>query len=220
MNTRPVSIITKLWLISILVLALLVWDGVAGAEAGLDEALIGAARRGDIERVKSYLEKGADIKGRDEEGTTALMTAAFEGHLEMVNFLLDRGADVNAKNKEGQTALIAASRGGHQEVTKTLLDKGADINAGTGDFGTALMAAAYAGHLSVVNLLLNRGAHVNAKNKEGGTALWNASRKGMQTLWICFWTGALTLVRKLRTASRRCGGQQSKVTWGRGAASG
>jgi hypothetical protein len=73
MNTRPVSIMTKLWLISILVLALLVWDGAAGADTTSDQRLIGVAALGDVERVRTYLDEGANITAKDQFGRTPLM---------------------------------------------------------------------------------------------------------------------------------------------------
>ena len=112
--------------------------------------LIRAARRGDLSRVETLLDQGADVKAKDNEGVTALMTAALEGHSAVVNTLLQRGADVNAKTKEGNTALCEAAWGGHAGIVQALLDEGAYVNAGTGTVvGTALMAAADGGHLEV-----------------------------------------------------------------------
>ena len=52
MNTRPVSMITKLWLISILVLALLVWDGVAAGDTALDGQVDQAVKKGNVALVE------------------------------------------------------------------------------------------------------------------------------------------------------------------------
>ncbi|MGO9118414.1 MAG: ankyrin repeat domain-containing protein [Desulfomonilaceae bacterium] len=105
MTIQGIPMIVKPWLALILIFGLLPLVCSAQASFPLDEALMGAARRGDLQRVKTLLERGADVKAKDEKGTTALMASAEEGHLETMNLLLDRDTDPNAKDNEGWTAL-------------------------------------------------------------------------------------------------------------------
>ena len=59
------------------------------ANAGIESELAAAARRGDIDSVRKFLEKRAEVDTRDSRGRTALMGAASNGHSEVVKILLD-----------------------------------------------------------------------------------------------------------------------------------
>ncbi len=87
-----------------------------------------AAERGDLEAVRAFLDKGADVN--ELTGTyifnTPLMWASLKGHAEVVKLLIDRGANVNLAN--GQiTALGLAAQFGHEDVANILIMKGANI---------------------------------------------------------------------------------------------
>ena len=94
-------------------------------------ALAYAASLGDLEMVKLFMEKGADVNAKNSDGGTVLMFAARGGNLEVVKLLLEKGLDVNAKDKGGRTVLMfaASTDGGQVEVVKLLLEKGLDVNA-------------------------------------------------------------------------------------------
>src|SRR4030095_1581284 len=120
------------------------------------DALFKAAIDGDVARVRSLLNQGADINVRNRAGETLLMSAVSiesryeEGridHSKLVSLLLSRGAEVNATDKVGQTALMKALTG-HASEWKV-------IGATT----------------QIVRLLLAHGAKVNAKDQEGRTPL-------------------------------------------------
>jgi cytohesin len=59
-------------------------------------ALIDAAKNGDIEAVKQHLAAGADVNAKDVDGTTPLHNAAVYGHNEVAELLIANGAEVNA----------------------------------------------------------------------------------------------------------------------------
>jgi len=67
--------------------------------------LIFAAIAGQAGVAKILIDKGADVKAKNNDGNTALHTAAFFCKAEVVALLIEKGADVNAKNSVGQTAL-------------------------------------------------------------------------------------------------------------------
>jgi ankyrin repeat protein len=56
-----------------------------------------------IELAKLLLERGADVKAKDNDGYTPLHLASISNYIELAKLLLDRGADVNAKDNEGRT---------------------------------------------------------------------------------------------------------------------
>ncbi|EPZ32970.1 hypothetical protein O9G_003701 [Rozella allomycis CSF55] len=100
--------------------------------------LIDAALEGNIEDVRSLLEKGVDPNSVNEDGITALHCAACNGHVELVDILLQKGANVNATDADGWTPLHGAACRGDLDVIKMLLAKGANIEAKTADKETAL----------------------------------------------------------------------------------
>ena len=75
-------------------------------------ALIDAAKNGDIEAVKKHLAAGADVNAKDVDGTTPLHNAAVYGHNEVAELLIANGASVNAiivsGRNQGKTPLDLA----------------------------------------------------------------------------------------------------------------
>jgi ankyrin repeat protein len=97
--------------------------------------LLTAAYQGNITLVKDFLDAGADVNGKDEEGYTVLIMAAKNGghkqeklinQYKIVQLLVDKGADVNAKQKDGHTALKYARRHDLAQVIKILKQNGAE----------------------------------------------------------------------------------------------
>jgi ankyrin repeat protein len=129
--------------------------------------LMYAALYGDVARMRSLLDAGADPNVRNEAGATALLWAVDD--LAKTRLLLEHGADVNAKSLDGRTPLmVAAARAGSSAVLTVLLDKGADPNVDLEGL-TALSEAAYAADLPAMRLLIARGA--DPKKGIGVTAM-------------------------------------------------
>lgn len=151
-----------------------------------DVQLIVAARDGNLSKVKSLIDKGANVnamfnavaasmfEGYNPKnpgsadpkhilGMTALMVAAEEGYTDIAKALIDAGADVNMRKggrNDGYTALMIAVENGHPAIVKLLIKAGADVNAETGYYPhiTALDIAKSKGHTEIVNLLKAAGA--------------------------------------------------------------
>ena len=96
-----------------------------------DNALIRAARSGNLIKVRGLLDKGRNVNGRNQGNDTALIQASFRCHLDVVQELLERGADVNAENDKGYAALALAASNGNLGVVQALLSHGANVNAKT-----------------------------------------------------------------------------------------
>ena len=140
----------------------------AGAsEKGMDEiALIEAADKGDIEKVRSLLQAGANVNYR--QNSTPLCQAAQTGNYEIVKMLIDAGADVNLRASEGYfNPLVNAAYEGYFEIVRALIEAGADVNVRL-DIGWNALEYAELGmleghhkggkHAEVIELLKQAGA--------------------------------------------------------------
>lgn len=154
------------------------------AQHGAAEAIVTAARNGDVEEVKRLLDQDSGlleaVSLRGGLRRTPLISAADKGRMEVVTFLVERGAEIDARDAAGLTAFHLAAAHGNEEIVAFLLSRGA--NAATGDNVrvTPLQDACREGHLRVVQLLLKhlRARGVNEVDKGGGTAFLRACRHG------------------------------------------
>ena len=162
--------------IGVLCMAMVLWGWVAA-----DPPLTDAARRGDVDVVRSLLRGGADVNASESDGMTALHWAADAGHVEIAEILMYAGANLEATTRLGDyTPLHLAARQGHGLLLEALLEGGASPNAVTTSGGsTALHFAAGSGSAEAVTALLRHGAHVNAReSSRGQTPLMFAAAKG------------------------------------------
>jgi len=145
-----------------------------------------AARYGQQDTIKSYLDRHLPLTVTDYLGDTPLIAAAGGGHAEIVRMLLAAGAPVNAANHDQSTALMAAALSGDDKLVKLLLDAGAEVNAKDKEGETALFGAVRYGRLDIVRLLLDAGADPNVSNQlpvneadSGYTPLMYAAKRGV-----------------------------------------
>ena len=85
-----------------------------------------AARNGNLNRVKAFLNQGVPVNSRNEAGWTPLHDAAYRGHLSVVQELLRRGAHVNPRSISGYTPLHVAALEKHPHVVHALIRAGAN----------------------------------------------------------------------------------------------
>lgn len=79
----------------------------------LDESLLEASAKGDVEAVKTLLKQGASVSGVDRLRETALHKAARRGHTEVVKALLEAKANPNALDLRGETPMHEAAKSGN-----------------------------------------------------------------------------------------------------------
>ncbi len=104
--------------------------------------LIGAAREGDIEGVRTLIDRGADPNVRaGVNGWTPLMHAVHKHQTGSAIVLLRGGADIDARMQDGKTALMMAAGYGYADMVRALLDRGADAYLKTNGGETALTFA-------------------------------------------------------------------------------
>ena len=135
------------------------------------QAFLDAAKNGDIERLRQFVNDNVDLEYRDDDGYTALIWATREGKTRCVRLLLDANADVHAEDHTGYTALIWAAATGHIQCARLLINANADIEATTDGNDTALIWAARNGHAECLQLLFDAKADVNAEIGDGSTVL-------------------------------------------------
>ena len=156
----------------------------------IDDALIKAAKNGDLSKVRQLFTEGAQANVKNRLGVTPLLAAAMGGHTAIVQVLVENGAKVNAvpaglrewalsaarialdeeditqAAARGDTALIIAVRQGHTDTARYLLEHGAEINRANRQNESALFVAAELGRAEIVRALLSKGADPNAVEKE------------------------------------------------------
>ncbi|HLH03891.1 MAG TPA: ankyrin repeat domain-containing protein [Bryobacteraceae bacterium] len=146
-------------------------DVKAAENGGATALMIASAAPGNVRTVRFLLEKGADVRGRDQFGDNALIRAAANGDREVQELLLQRGAESRAVDRAGLTALNITTASA--AMTRQLLAAGADANAANVFGGrvlkgnialvhlTPLMVAAPYAEQGVIPALLGSGARVN-----------------------------------------------------------
>ena len=121
-------------------------------------ALTEAIRNNDLEMIKMFVEKGADVKKVTSLGESYLHYAVFLNKTELVDYFIELGIDVNIKKRGDLTPLHIAAVTGYEKVAERLIEKGADLNSQSSDGGTPLHFAEAAGKQDVINLLKSKGA--------------------------------------------------------------
>ena len=149
-------------------------------EAGL--ALIDAAQRGDLEKVRQLLPM-ADCSFQDRNENNALHAAAIFGHEECLRELLPH-FDAKKRGAEGQTALMIAAGARWPEGVKLLLPQ-SEPHATNEAGWTALMYSVHAGRVAehpgwraeCARMILPV-SDAKTLDKEGRSALFWAAQAG------------------------------------------
>jgi len=138
----------------------------------LNEALLEAAKAGDLLKAHGLIASGAQIDAPGEWKRRPLHWAASNGHLPVVEFLLQNNAQIDSVEWAGMQPLHFAAENGHVPVAACLLQRGAGIDRGDFSGRRPLHYAAWKGQFSMVKMLLEMGAdpaaRTNALKPEDG----------------------------------------------------
>ena len=131
-----------------------------------------AAKQGDIEAVKQYLDAGADVNAKDDDGDTPLIHAASmmyrAENKEIVELLITKGADVNAENFFCTSMHYVAALG-RKEIVELLIANGANVNPKAGgEAGTPLDFAMERKRPKTADLLRKHGGKTGEELKAEG----------------------------------------------------
>ncbi len=134
--------------------------------------LANAAKKHDIEAIKTSISNGADVNALDGNGNTPLVSSVW--FPDAVQILINAKANVNLKNP-----LLSAATWGETESIGLLLKAGADIKAVDGLGHSALWLAAFNGNqANALKVLIDAGADVNFKDPNGFTPLLILAKSG------------------------------------------
>lgn len=99
--------------------------GLAIGCTDIDVKLFNAAQRGNLKKIESLSDQGADINVRlGVDQWTPLMTASREGQLDAALLLLAEGADPNIRDARfNKNAYHWALQYGHRRIAKLLLKR-------------------------------------------------------------------------------------------------
>ena len=128
-----------------------------------------AARKGDVDRVRSLVEQGIDKETTDVG--SLLHVAALNGRLKSCSIWFSKGRTRRPLITGDWTPLNHAACWGHLEIVEYLLDQGADRDSPNHRRFTPLHFAAMIGYLEIVQCLMSYGADINANNDQGQTPL-------------------------------------------------
>jgi ankyrin repeat protein len=143
----------------------------------LNKALQDAVTAGDVDKIRSIIDSGADVNAKAKNGASLLHLALIGGHEAVAALLISKGADTHVKMSDGTTTLHFAVLRNCKEIAKFLLDDGVDANAMSTNLGTPLHIAASTDNVEIAEMLLAKGADVNIKNRRGMTPLTLAKNK-------------------------------------------
>lgn len=149
------------------------------AAAASEEAIIEAAKRGDLDVVKAILAREpSKLNATDAEHYTALHWACMRANWDVARYLIDAGAALNVPGDDGGTPLNWAVHHDNVEMIKLMIERGAELNHQNQWGMTELHTAIWRGNIHVVEFLLDRGSDPMIRTKEGWTAMHYAFRSG------------------------------------------
>ena len=129
----------------------------------LDQDLLNAVNKNNLDDVKKYLKEGASPN--DTVGAIPILTYTVlnDTNLDIISELITYGANLNTKDSKGYTALHYTVMYNELETIKFLLDKGANINPKDNDGYTPLDIAIQLNKTDAAIDLINHGAQIDTK---------------------------------------------------------
>ena len=160
----------------------------------LDTNFIEAVRDGKTDKVKKYLEDGANASASHGwSSETALSLSIGNKNREIFDIVIAAGADVDGKVGYHSSPLLVATMKSETEFAKALVAAKAKVNKAGDGGNTALHHAVAAGNTALADFLLENGAKADAPNSKGWTALTYAIRNGdLSTMQKLFSKGVRT----------------------------
>ena len=120
-------------------------------------ALHHSTGNGSYELIKYFIDKGADIHLKTNDGKNCLHIAANKGHVNLCKKLIsEHKLDVKTTDNDGWAALNFAAFNDSYELVKLFVDNGADIHLKIKDEVNCLHIAASKGHFNLCKKLIEK----------------------------------------------------------------
>jgi hypothetical protein len=142
-----------------------------------EKSAIMAIKAGDIEFLKSYLERHSDLNCEFSNGKTGLYYAIVNEQFKISEFLLRRGADPDFM-VDDQSVLKLAIKQYLAGIVRLLIEYGAEVDKPDKKQNTPLIYAAGFNNLEICKILIDRGAdplHMNLNGKRASDYAFNYS---------------------------------------------
>jgi ankyrin repeat protein len=146
---------------------------------GIEPRLVSAAADGRPTRdLLLLIAAGANLNGRDKEGSTPIFAAARYGHEDCLRLLLGQKADMFLRNKDGETPLYKAVQGGQSECLRMLIEARADVREADLEGMTPAWVAAQRGRDEMLRTLTRAGAELDVADSFGDSPILAAAHAG------------------------------------------
>ncbi|MBN1974174.1 MAG: ankyrin repeat domain-containing protein [Sedimentisphaerales bacterium] len=136
-----------------------------------------AVKLKNMEKVKEFLDKGADVN-EYENGDTPLLIAVNNDSNDIAKLLLEHGADPNIGDEGSYTPLYYAIWNSNKDMVNLLISKGAKVNFSASEGDSILYEAVWMEDFDIVKALVDNGAKYDVKDEDGSTALYEAASQG------------------------------------------
>ncbi|HGN1706408.1 TPA: ankyrin repeat domain-containing protein [Providencia rettgeri] len=141
----------------------------------LAQDFLTAAEQGQLELLKSCLEKGVDINTTNRQGRTAIVNASLNKHYECVSFLINAGADINKQDQTCFNPFLLSCLNNDLTLLRLVLPAKPNLDLLTRFGGVGITPASEKGHIDIVRELLEKtDINVNHTNFVGWTPLLEA----------------------------------------------
>jgi ankyrin repeat protein len=146
---------------------------------GIEPRLVSAAADGRPTRdLLLLIAAGANLNGRDKEGSTPIFAAARYGHEDCLRLLLDQKADMFLRNKKGESPLYKAVQSGQSECLRMLIEARADVRKTDKEGMTPAWVAAQRGRHEMLRTLSRAGAELDVADSFGDSPVLAAAHAG------------------------------------------
>ena len=195
------------------------------SQSALDSMLFEAVKSNNIEKVKAFVEQGANVNAVDKDGGTVLMWAAYKSDLDMVKYLVEKGADYKKKGtisiSDGNYGNLLGISAGEKKLNMLkyfieeckidINDREYDTQLKADSGWTALEWASSNGYNNIIYYLLSKGANASLetylryaledffinKISENPKLIYGKNEKGENLLFRAIYRNANKVVKRI-----------------------